>query len=407
MNPLHNPFAPGAGTQPPELAGRDAVLQEAIFSLERLKLGRSTRSQIFVGLRGVGKTVLLNKIRQLASERNFQAILIEAHEEKPLPALLIPPLRKILLTLDARQNISEKTKRGLRVLRSFLGRFQAKLKLSELTEMEVGFDPERGTADSGDLESDLPDLFIAVAEAAAERGTAVCILIDEIQYLTEIDLSALIMALHQISQRNLPFIVIAAGLPLILGLAGRSKSYAERLFTFPPIGALTEEASKIALQAPLKAEGIAFAEDALAEVLRHTERYPYFLQQWAYEAWNTAESPTITLKDVESATERAIAQLDDSFFRVRFDRLTRREKEYLFAMLAVGGSQQRSGEIADKLGVKVSALGPLRGSLIGKGMIYSPAHGDNAFTVPLFDGFLRRQLVQLDAVGNRPEFTSK
>ncbi len=392
MNPVQNPFAPGAGTQPPELAGRDAILKDAITALERLQIGRPTRSQILVGLRGVGKTVLLNRIREIAEERGFEAILVEAHEEKSLPALLIPPLRKILLRLDARENLSEKSKRGLRVLRSFIGKFKAKIKVGELAEIELGVEPEYGTADSGDLESDLSDLFLAVAEAAQERKVQLCLLIDELQYLNELELSGLIMALHQISQRNLPLILVAAGLPLVLGLTGRPKSYAERLFSFPSVGALSDDAATLALQSPAQAHGVQFTEEALRAIIRKTERYPYFLQQWAYESWNIASSSPITAEDVSHATDKAIAQLDDSFFRVRFDRLTKREKDYLFAMVAVGGNQQRSGDIADKLNVKVSSIGPLRSSLIAKGMIYSPSHGDNAFTVPLFDGFLKRQL---------------
>lgn len=394
MNPVQNPFAPGAGTQPPELAGRETILNEAITSLERLKIGRPTRSQILVGLRGVGKTVLLNRIREIAEEREFEAILVEAHEDKSLPALLIPPLRKILLRLDAREKLSEKTKRGLRVLRSFIGKFKTRVKVGELAEIELGVEPEHGTADSGDLESDLGDLFLAVAEAAQERKVQLCLLIDELQYLNELELSGLIMALHQISQRNLPLILVAAGLPLVLGLTGRSKSYAERLFTFPSVGALNEDAAVLALQLPAQAHGVQFTAEALRAIIVKTERYPYFLQQWGYEAWNIASASPITVEDVSYATDKAIAQLDDSFFRVRFDRLTKREKEYLFAMVAVGGSQQRSGDIADKLNVKVSSIGPLRSSLIAKGMIYSPSHGDNAFTVPLFDGFLKRQLPQ-------------
>lgn len=392
MDPVKNPFAPGAGTRPPELAGRDAILQDASTAIERLKIGRPTRSQILVGLRGVGKTVLLNRIRETSESRRIEAILVEAHENKSLPALLIPPLRKILLRLDTRESLSEKTKRGLRVLRSFIGSFKGKIKVGELAEIELGVEPEHGTADSGDLESDLSDLLIAVAEAAQERNVQVCLLIDELQYLNELELSGLIMALHQVSQRNLPLMMVGAGLPLILGLTGRSKSYAERLFSFPAVGALSEAASAIALQSPAEAHGVKFTEQALKEIFRKTEGYPYFLQQWAYEAWNLAKSSPVTAEDIAHATDKAIAQLDESFFRVRFDRLTKREKDYLFAMAAVGGGQQRSGDIADKLKVKVSSIGPLRSSLITKGMIYSPAHGDNAFTVPLFDGFLKRQL---------------
>ena len=391
MDPRKNPFAPGAGTQPPELAGREQILTDADILLDRIRLRRPSRSQIFVGLRGVGKTVLLNRIRQMAEEKEFYALLIEAHEDKSLPALLIPPLRKLLLRLDAHRELSEKTKTGLRVLRSFIGQFKAKVKVGELAELELGVEPEHGMADSGDLESDLGDLLVAVALAAEDRGASICLLVDELQYLDQRELSALIMALHQVSQRNLPFVLVAAALPLILGLSGSSKSYAERLFTFPSVGALGEDAARSALQTPATAHQASFTEEALTEIITKTERYPYFLQQWGYEAWNFAASSRITITDVQGATVKAIQELDDSFFRVRFDRLTRREKEFLFAMASLSGTNQRSGDIAEKLGVKVNAIGPLRSTLIGKGMIYSSAHGDNAFTVPLFDAFLKRQ----------------
>lgn len=392
MDPIQNPFAPGAGTQPPELAGRNSVLDAAEVALERLKNGRPSRSFILVGLRGVGKTVLLNRIREMAQEKGYYSLLIEAHEEKSLPALLIPPLRKILLQLDRHAQLSDKTKRGLRVLRSFMSRFQAKLKVGELGEIELGVEPEIGTADSGDLEIDLSDLLLAIAEAANERKTFTCLLIDELQYLTESEMSALIMALHQVNQRELPLVLVGAGLPLILGLAGRSKSYAERLFEFPAVGPLREQEARTALQAPVQAQNVTFSEQALLSVISKTQGYPYFIQQWGYEAWNIAQSSPITAADIDAATTAAIKKLDESFFRVRFDRLTKREKDYLFAMLRVGGDQQRSGDIAEELGVKVQSVAPLRSSLIRKGMIYSPSHGDNAFTVPLFDGFLKRQL---------------
>jgi hypothetical protein len=392
MQHIDNPFAPGAGTQPPELAGRRGIVDDASVALERVRLRRPARSQIFVGLRGVGKTVLLNRIREIAEQKQFETLMLEIHEDVTLPALLVPPLRKILLRLDFGKQFGEKTKRGLRILRSFIGTFKTKFKVGELAEVELGVEAERGQADSGVLENDLPDLLIAVAEAAVECSTSICLLLDELQYLSERELSALIMALHQINQRNLPLLMMGAGLPHILGLAGKSKSYAERLFTFPALGPLSPEASTIALQEPAIARSSRFTDEALAEIIRVTQGYPYFLQQWGYEAWNVAPATPITAKDVEAATVRAIRQLDESFFRVRFDRLTRREKEFLFAMLAVGGSQQRSGEIAEKMGVKANAVSPLRATLIRKGMIYSPAYGDTAFTVPFFDAFLERQL---------------
>jgi hypothetical protein len=391
MDPLYNPFSPGAGTQPPELAGRERVLEEIEVTLERIRRSAFSRSSIFVGLRGVGKTVLLNRVRDFAVEKGFLTIFIEAHEDKSMPVLLLPHLRKILIKLNSYEQISELARRGLRVLKSFASVFKAKLSLNEALDVELGIEPETGTADSGDLEHDFAELLVVVAEAAKSRNAAICLIIDEIQYLKETELSALIMALHQVSQNGLPLVLYAAGLPLILGLAGRSKSYAERLFTFPNIGVLENLAASQAIERPAAAQGVLFTPEAVTAILERTGRYPYFLQQWGYEAWNTALVSPVSLADIEIATVRAIRQLDESFFRVRYDRLTKREKDFLYAMVCVGGDQQRSGDIAEQLGVKPTSIGPLRSSLIRKGMIYSPAHGDNAFTVPLFDEFLRRQ----------------
>lgn len=352
-----------------------------------------SRSSIFVGLRGVGKTVLLNRVREMAEERAFLTIFIEAHEEKSLPALLIPPLRKILLRLNTADQVGDLARRGLRVLKSFASNFTAKISVADGVDVELGIQSELGSADSGDLEHDLSELLVAIAEAARERNVPVCLIIDELQYLNVSEMSALIMALHQVSQRRLPFVMYAAGLPLILGLAGRSKSYAERLFAYPSISVLSHAAARQALEKPVEALGVTFEPAAVEAILEKTGRYPYFLQQWGHEAWNIARVSPISLQAVLEATDRAIAQLDESFFRVRFDRLTKREKDFMFAMVQVGGGEaQRSGDIAERLKVKATSIGPLRSALIRKGMIYSPAHGDNAFTVPLFDQFLRRQL---------------
>jgi AAA ATPase domain len=392
MDYMRNPFAPGAGTQPPELAGRESILVDADITLQRVQQRIFNRSSIFVGLRGVGKTVLLNRVREMAESKGFITVFIEAHEDKSLPVLLLPHLRRVLLKLNAHAQVNDVARRGLKVLKSFASVFKAHIKLNEQVDVELGIEAEPGTADSGDLEHDLGELLIAVAEAAVSRSASICILIDELQYLNEKELSALIMGLHQVSQRGLPLVLYAAGLPLILGLAGRSKSYSERLFTFPKIGVLGDAAARRALEVPAHAQGASFTPKALDAILEKTESYPYFLQQWGYEVWNTANESPIDVDDVIIATSRAINELDQSFFRVRFDRLTKREKDFLFAMVNVGGDQQRSGDIAENLGVKPTSIGPLRSSLIRKGMIYSPAHGDNAFTVPLFDEFLQRQV---------------
>ena len=389
MNPLRNPFSPGAGNQPPELAGRGELLHKAEVLLARIKAGRSEQSMFMVGLRGVGKTVLLNRVREMAEGQGYQALLIEAHENKPLPLLLLPPLRQTLFALDRMQNVSQKVKRGLRVLRSFIG--AVKVKVGD-AEFGLDIDPETGSADSGDLEADLAELFVAVGEAAADRGTAVAIIIDEIQYMTEIPMSALIMAIHRVSQRGLPLVLIGAGLPQLVGLAGKSKSYAERLFTYPEVGALSHEDASLALQGPVATQGVAFTPAALDEIYRVTQGYPYFLQEWGYQSWNMADQSPIDLPLIQQTTIASTARLDQSFFRVRFDRLTPREKDYLSALAELGIGNQRSGDVAERLGVKVQTIAPLRSSLIKKGVIYSPAHGDTAFTVPLFDQFMLRTM---------------
>lgn len=385
MDPRDNPYVPGAGTPPPELAGRHEVLEKAEIALTRIHRRRPAKSLIVVGLRGVGKTVLLVRFEQLAEKLGYRASLIEAHEGKTLPELLVPPLRKLLFSLSLSAAAGDKGRKALRALRSFMGSVRL-----TWSDMELGIDPLVGVADSGDIEHDLSDLFVAVAEAAAEKNTAIAICIDELQYLTEKEFSALIMALHKTSQLNLPLVVVGAGLPQILGLAGESKSYAERLFDYPPVGALGFEDAKDALARPAAELDVLYTEEALSRIIALTKGYPYFLQQWGYEVWNVAERSPIGIQDVEHASENAIRSLDESFFKVRFDRCTPAEKRYMRALAQLGEGAQRSGGIADMLGVKVTTVAPTRSKLILKGMIYSPQHGETAFTVPLFDEYMRR-----------------
>lgn len=344
---------------------------------------------LLTGLRGVGKTVLLNEIERMAKADGYRTIAIEAHEDKGLGPLIAPHLRTLLYDLDRIAAAGDKVKRGLAVLRSFVGAL--KVTVGDVT-LGLDIEPEKGAADSGDLEIDLPNLFVAVAEAAEEKKTSVAVLIDEIQYFNQTELGALIMAMHRLQQRQLPLVLLGAGLPILPGLAGESKSYAERLFSFPDIGALSKEHAARALREPTQAVGVKFDDRALSEVFRLTQGYPYFLQEWGYQAWNVAKASPISLKDVNAATGKVIPRLDQNFFRVRFDRLTPSEKNFLRAMAELGPGAHRTGDIADMLGVKVSSLGPVRAKLIKKGMIYSPAHGDMAFTVPLFDEFMVRAM---------------
>jgi hypothetical protein len=394
MDRIRNPFSPGAGSPPPELAGRDAILEQARVLFGRVRVRRPEKSLLLTGLRGVGKTVLLNEMERIAQGDGYRTILVEAHENKSLAMLLVPHLRRLLYDLDRLAGAGNKARRGIAVLKSFI----SAIKIS-VGEVEVGIDiePEQGAADSGDLEVDLPNLFAAVAEAAEERGSAVALLIDEIQYFRSSELSALIMAMHKMQQRQFPLVLLGAGLPILPGLAGESKSYAERLFSFPDIGPLSESESAKAIRDPIEAAGETIEPTALQEIFRLTRGYPYFLQEWGYQAWNHAEASPITRHIVQETTTLVAQRLDENFFRVRFNRLTPREKTYLRAMAQLGAGPYRTADIAEMLGMKITTLGPVRANLIKKGMIYSPAHGDMSFTVPLFDEYMRRIIPEFHA----------
>ena len=392
MDPRKNPYAPGAGTPPPELAGRDELIERAAIALDRIRAGRAARSLILHGLRGVGKTVLLNRIETDAEAREFVCVKVEAPEERSLPAILIPALRVAMLRLDRGKRVRANLAKAGRALAGFAKALKVKYKDIEVT---TDFEPERGLADSGDLDTDLTDLLASIGSAAHEYRTAVVLFIDELQYVREDQLASLIRALHSASQRQLPITMLAAGLPQLIGRMGRAKSYAERLFEFIPIDRLDDTAARAALSVPAEKEGVAFAQEAIAEILRHTIGYPYFLQEWGRHAWDVADASPISRADARRGTRLALAELDAGFFRVRFDRLTPTEKRYLRAMAELGPGPHRSGDIAERLGKIVTSVAPVRSELIAKGMIYSPAHGDTAFTVPLFDGFMKRTMPEM------------
>ncbi len=387
MNPVTNPFAPGAGTPPPELAGRDEVREMIRVALERVRIGRPAKSILMVGLRGVGKTVLLGRMLEDAEERGIQTVRLEAPENRSLPGILAPQLRQALLRLSRHEQAKDLAQRALQALTGFVTALKAKY-----GDIEVGIDieAEPGLADNGDLEHDLQDLLEATGRAAQRAETALAIFADELQYVREEELAALVTALHQMAQRSLPVTLIGAGLPQLRGKMGKAKSYAERLFDFPDIGPLSPEATRLAIAKPAREQGVEVTGDALDLIVEKTGGYPYFVQEWGKHAWDAAAAPPITRKDVERASESAVAALDESFFRVRFDRLTPKEKAYLRAMAELGPGPHRSGDIADRLGGTVTALAPVRNNLIIKGMIWSPSHGDTAFTVPMFDEFMRR-----------------
>jgi len=395
MDPRRNPFAPGAGTPPPELAGRGGLIEDAAVALDRIRHGRSARSLIFYGLRGVGKTVLLTTIRNQAEGEGIVVVAMEAPENRSLPAMLVPALRASLLKLDRMKQAGQAIRRALRALAGFI---KPRIRYEGL-EIALDFEPEPGLADSGDLETDLADLIRATGEAAKEHGTAIVLAIDELQYVPEEELAALISALHRASQLQLPITLLGAGLPQLLGQMGRAKSYAERLFAFVPLGALDRASAFDAIRIPLAHEEAEISEPALAAIFDETEGYPYFLQEWGKHSWDLAEDSPIDRADVANASIAALAELDSSFFRVRFDRLSPAEKRYLRAMAELGPGPHRSGNIAERLGVKVESVAPTRNSLIRKGMVYSPAHGDTAFTVPLFDAFMRRIIPTMEDPG--------
>ncbi|MGA8270398.1 MAG: ATP-binding protein [Candidatus Sulfotelmatobacter sp.] len=369
------------------MAGRDGLREQLRVALARIVHGKPAKSVLMVGLRGVGKTVLLDQVRRDAESAGIYAVRVEAPENKSLPALLAPQIRQALLKLNNIEAAKDKAQRGLRALAGFAKALKVTYK-----DIEVGLDygPEPGLSDNGDLEIDLTSLLEQVGLAAKDARTAVVAFVDELQYVKENQLAALISALHRCSQNGLPMTVVGAGLPQLRGMAGKAKSYAERLFDFPTIDRLNDDEAEQAIVKPAKNEGVEYTRDAVSAIVIKTRGYPYFLQEWGKHAWDMAGQSPITLEDVEMASTTAIAALDESFFRVRFDRLRPTERTYLRAMSDLGPGPHRSGEIAERLKREISSLGPVRSSLITKGMIWSPNHGDTAFTVPLFDEFMRR-----------------
>lgn len=387
MDAIRNPYSPGAGTRPPELAGRDQLRERVRVSIERIRIGRPAKSVIMVGLRGVGKTVLLNQMLRDAEAANIHTVYVEAPESRSLPAILAPQLRIALLRLSRIAAAKDAAIIGLRALAGFARAL--KVKFGDI-EVGIDYEPEAGLADNGDLEGDLTALLTQLGEVAKAAKTALVIFVDELQYVAEEQLAALITALHRTAQLALPVTLVGAGLPQLRGRAGNAKSYAERLFDYPEVGPLEPPQARLAFVKPAEDEGVTVDPEAADMVVRVTLGYPYFIQEWGSTTWDIAQNDHITLADVENASTHAIAALDESFFRVRFDRMTMAEKIYLRAMASLGEGPHRSGDIAANLGRTSQSLGPIRSSLIGKGMIWSPNHGDTAFTVPMFDQYMCR-----------------
>lgn len=355
----------------------------------RAQLHKPEKSLLLTGLRGVGKTVLLNKMETMAGEKGFKTIMIEAQEGRSLAAALVPELRNVLYQLNLMKNAGDKVKRALMILRNFIG----SVKLS-YGEFGIDLEPLPGKADTGDMTMDLPELLLAVAEAADEKETEVVLFIDELQILAPLEFTSLILAMHKLQQRQAPLVLIGAGLPTIPRLAGEAKSYAERLFSYPIIGQLNRNDAYDALSLPVERVGISFAENALATIYKHSQGYPYFLQEWGYQVWNYLPegSTCIRKQDVANVAGKVLLRLDENFFRVRYDRLTDGERRFMRAMAELEAGECRTADLADLLGAKASTITPTRSNLIKKGMVYSPRHGELAFSVPLFGDFMRRAI---------------
>lgn len=383
MEEFTNPYRPGAGTRPPALLGRDDLIDHFGTIVRRARAGQPGKSLMPIGLRGVGKTVLLNRFTEIAEQEGLAVGFIEAPETGDFRALLVNRLRKVLLSYDNDRKTA-KVLKALRILKTF------SLQLPDGFQISIDVDALKGEADSGNLADDVTDLLVAAGEAAQERDSGLLIAVDEVQYLRDVELAALITAIHRTTQRDLPVVLVGAGLPQLPGLAGDAKSYAERLFEFPQIGSLGYGDARDAIRVPAEAQGVEFTDGAIDAIIDRAHGYPYFLQEWGYHVWNAASESLVERDLVDVATPQIVKHLDDNFFLVRFDRLTPAEKKYLRAMAEHGPGPHRSGDIAAELGVRVESVAPRRSGLITKGMIYSPAHGDTAFTVPLFDEFLRR-----------------
>ena len=390
MDPVRNPYSPGAGTRPPALVGRDREIDAMDVALQRLLLGRDGRSQLLTGLRGVGKTVMLNEFEQCAGGRGYFHEHIEVGEDGKLAPRLASGFRRVLLSMDAKRRIGERIVRALGVLKAF------NLKLPDGPELTIDVDAVLGPADSGDLGTDLAGLFVELGEVARDHGTGVLLTIDELHYVAQPTLEALVMGLHRASQLRLPITIAGAGLPSLSTLTGEAKSYAERMFTFPSIGSLDADTAREALVVPATDEGVAWEERALERVLEVTRGFPYFLQEFGKQAWDVSDGPeVITLDDVERSIPVATAELDDGFFRVRSGRTSDPERAYLRAMAELGPGPVRSGAVAALLGRSTTDLGFVREGLLRRALCYSPRWGEIEFTVPMFDEFMKRWIPEL------------
>ena len=387
MDPRKNPYAPGAGTKPPALVGRDKQIESFDILLERLENGYAEQSMIITGLRGVGKTVLLDVFREKAEGRGWATVEWEIEKKAPFGPKVAAQARKALLQIAPKTRWKDRALRAAATLKSFTVTF------SPDGAMTAGLDVDAlaGAADSGSLSEDLSDLFVAIGEAARDHEVGVILLLDEIQFLQPEELEALIVALHRCTRRSLPITLVGAGLPQMPRLAGEAKSYSERLFRFVQIGELDASTdARDALVLPAKDLGVEFESPAVGSIVDYTQGYPYFLQEYGRIVSDEASASPIMLDDVESVLPLVEARLDESFFRVRAERTTELELRYLYAMAELGPEPHRASEVARRIKRTVEQAGPIRSRLIDKGLLYTPGHGLAAFTVPQFDRYMIR-----------------
>jgi hypothetical protein len=391
VDPVRNPYAPGAGQRPPELAGRDREIAQFEVVLERIARGRPERSMVLTGLRGVGKTVLLNTFRSMAMQRLWGTGKIEARPEQSIRRPVAGALHMAVRELAPRHRAPDRIDQFLGVLKAFAGRDPKAPKGTFVPHLGIDVPAARGRADSGDLEIDLMELFTDAASVAADLSVGIALFIDEMQDVPADDVSALCAATHELSQNGGPLIVVGAGLPHLPSVLSASKSYSERLLRYVSIDRLDRSAADQALLAPAQREGADFERDALDALYEAADGYPYFVQAYGKVTWDVAASSPVTAQDVAVASPQAEAELAVGFFGSRYERATQAEREYMRTMALLGDDPVQTAQVADQLGRKPSSVSPARDGLIKKGLIYSSERGLIAFTVPHFGRFLRGQ----------------
>jgi AAA ATPase domain len=385
VDPVRNPYNPGAGTRPPALVGREGAIRDMDVTLLRLLRGTNSQSQLLTGLRGVGKTVLLNEFEELADGRGYFHEYIEVSEDGNLAPAIASALRRVLLSMDAKRRIGEAVRRALGVLKAFT------LRIPDGPELSIDVDAVLGPADSGELGADLAGLFVELGGVARDHGTGILLAIDELHYVDRPTFTALIVGLHRASQERLPITIAGAGLPTLAALTGEAKTYAERMFVFPRVDSLTVEQAVEALQQPALDEGVRWSQGALEAAVAVTRCFPYFLQEFGRHAWDVADGPgEITDEEFRRSVPLSIATLDDGFFRVRAGASTPVERSYLRAMAELGPGPVGTGEVAALLGRPATTVSSVRDGLIKRALCYAPERGRIDFTVPLFGEYMKR-----------------